>query len=89
VLVDLKHPAMRPAHDAIRTLIFAADDRAIRSVYVDGRKVVENGKVLTIDYVGACAALEEAQKRIVAQAPSLDWAKRAVDQMVPPTFATR
>ena len=89
VLVDLKHPAMRPAHDAIRTLIFAADDRAIRAVYVGGRKVVENGKVLTIDYPGACAALEEAQKRIVANAPGLDWAKRAVDEMVPPSFATR
>jgi 5-methylthioadenosine/S-adenosylhomocysteine deaminase len=89
VLVDLKHPAMRPAYDSIRTLIFAADDRAIRCVYVDGRKVVENGKVLTIDYVGACAALDEAQKRIVANAPGLDWAKRAVDEIVPPTFATR
>ncbi|MBV8449554.1 MAG: N-ethylammeline chlorohydrolase, partial [Hyphomicrobiales bacterium] len=77
------------AHDPIRTLIFAADDRAIRAVYVDGRKVVENGKVLTIDYAGACAALEEAQKRIVANAPGLDWAKRALDEMVPPTFATR
>ncbi|SDR39921.1 Cytosine/adenosine deaminase [Rhizobiales bacterium GAS191] len=89
VLVGLDHPAMRPAHDAIRTLIYAADDRAIRAVYVDGRKVVEEGKVLTIDHAGASAALEEAQKRIVARAPGLDWAKRSLDEIVPPTFRTQ
>ena len=50
VLVDLTHPMMRPAHDPMRNLIFAAGDRAVRSVYVDGQKVVENGQVLTMDY---------------------------------------
>lgn len=88
VIVDLDHPSMQPAHDPIRTLIYAADDRAIRLVYVDGRKVVEAGRVLTIDYPAAAAALAEAQKRIVARAPSLDWAHRPVDTIAPPTFRT-
>jgi 5-methylthioadenosine/S-adenosylhomocysteine deaminase len=89
VLVELDHPAMRPAHDALRTLIYAADDRVIRAVYVDGRQVVESGRVLTIDHAAASAALEEAQRRIIARAPSLDWAKRRVDDIVPPTFESR
>ena len=88
VLVELDHPAMRPAHDVLRTLIYAADDRVIRAVYVDGRKVVEGGKVLTIDHASAAAELDEAQRRIVARAPGLDWARRPVDDIVPPTFAS-
>ena len=87
VLIDLTHPAMRPAHDPIRTLIYAADDRAVRAVYVDGHKVVADGKVLTIDYPAAAASLAQAQRRIVERAPSLDWAGRTLDQLVPPTLS--
>ena len=64
VLVDITHPMMRPAHDPVRSLIYAAGDRAVRAVYVDGQKVVEDGRVLTMDYPAAAAALHEAQKRI-------------------------
>ena len=66
VLVDITHPMMRPAHDPVRSLIYAAGDRAVRSVYVDGEKVVEDGRVLTMDYPAAAAALHEAQKRVKA-----------------------
>ena len=57
---------MRPSHDPVRSLIYAAGDRAVRSVFVDGQKVVEDGRVLTIDYPAAAAALHEAQKRVKA-----------------------
>jgi cytosine/adenosine deaminase-related metal-dependent hydrolase len=86
VLVDIAHPMMRPAFDPVRSLIYAAGDRAIRAVYVDGRKVVENGKVLTIDYPAAAAALEEAQKRVIGLVPERDWAGRRAEDFSPPTF---
>jgi cytosine/adenosine deaminase-related metal-dependent hydrolase len=86
VLVDAEHPMMRPGRDPVRSLIYAAGDRALQSVYVDGRKVVENGEVLTMDYRQAAAHLHEAQKRIVDRAPAQDWAHRPVDQITPPTF---
>ena len=88
VLVDVTHPMMRPARDPIRSLIYAAGDRAVRDVYVDGQQVVGNGKVLTMDYPAAAEALHEAQKRILDRAPSQDWAHRPVDQVSPPTFRT-
>ena len=31
VLVDVTHPMMRPAHDPLRSLIYAAGDRAVRT----------------------------------------------------------
>ena len=86
VLVDITHPQVRPARDPLRSLIYAAGDRAIKAVYVDGTKVVENGEVLTMDYRGAAAALHEAQKRVIARVPQTDWAHRSVDEISPPTF---
>ena len=86
VLVDALHPRMQPNHDPVRALIYAAGDRAIRDVYVDGLKVVGDGKVLTMDFPAAALALSEAQKRIVAKAPQQDWAHRPVDKISPPTF---
>jgi len=86
VLVDVTHPMMRPLHDPIRNLIYAAGDRAIRSVYVDGVKVVENGRVLTMDYPGAAEALHAAQARVKANVPRLDWDHRTAERISPLTF---
>ena len=86
VLVDVTHPMMRPARDPVRSLIYAAGDRAVRRVYVDGRMCVDEGRVLTMDYPAAAAALEEAQRRIIDRAPGLDWDHRPVDVISPPTF---
>jgi 5-methylthioadenosine/S-adenosylhomocysteine deaminase len=88
VLVDLTHPMMRPTHDPVRSLVYAAGDRAIRSVYVDGQLVVHEGKVLTIDYKAAAGALHEAQARVKANVPRLDWDHRSAEQISPRTFRT-
>lgn len=86
VVVDAEHPMMRPGRDPVRSLIYAAGDRALKGVYVDGQQVVRDGEVLTMDYRAAAAHLNEAQKRVMDRVPSLDWAHRPVDQISPPTF---
>ena len=86
VLVDLAHPAMRPGYDPLRSLLYAAADRAVRAVYVDGAKVAEDGRVLTMDYPAAAAALHEAQARMVRDVPSRDWARRDVEGVSPRMF---
>ena len=50
VLVDLHHPDMMPARDPLRSLVFHAADRAVKDVYVAGRKVVADGQVTTLDH---------------------------------------
>jgi cytosine/adenosine deaminase-related metal-dependent hydrolase len=35
---------MQPRHDPMRSLIYAAGDRAVKDVYVDGQKVVGDGR---------------------------------------------
>jgi 5-methylthioadenosine/S-adenosylhomocysteine deaminase len=86
VLVNVTHPMMRPLHDPVRNLMFAAGDRAIRAVYVDGEKIVENGRVLTIDYPAAAEAVHHAQSRVKAKVSGLDWGGRAAEAISPRTF---
>ena len=50
--------------------------------------MVENGQVLTMDYPAAAAALHEAQARVKANVPKLDWNHRTAEQISPPTFRT-
>jgi cytosine/adenosine deaminase-related metal-dependent hydrolase len=83
VLVDLKNPWMMPARDPLRSLVYTAADRAIYQVFVDGRLVVDRGKVLTLDHPAALAALTEAQARMIAAVPAYDWARRQADQITP------
>lgn len=86
VLVDLTHPAMQPRREPIRSLIYAAAERAVRHVFVAGRQVVQDGRVLTMDYAAAAAGVNEAQSRALGKAASLDWAGRSIDELSPPAF---
>jgi 5-methylthioadenosine/S-adenosylhomocysteine deaminase len=83
VLVDVKHPAMMPLREPIRSLLYVAAERAVRDVYVDGLRVVADGRALTIDYQAASQALEEAQQRSMQGVPRLDWAGRTADGLAP------
>ena len=83
VLVDIGDPSMMPLREPLRSLVYVAADRAVRDVYVDGHKVVADGRVLTIDYAAASAALEQAQRRSLARTATLDWAGRSADEMAP------
>lgn len=83
VLIDLTNPWMRPVRDPLRSLIFTAADRAIKAVYVDGAKVMENGRVLTLDHLTALAAAAEGQRRMLRDAPANDWAGREASDIFP------
>jgi 5-methylthioadenosine/S-adenosylhomocysteine deaminase len=86
VLVDLTHPMMQPTREPLRSLIYSAAERAVRHVFVAGRQVVKDGKVLTMDYAAAAAGVNESQKRALANVPALDWAGRSIDELSPPSF---
>ncbi|MCS6922325.1 MAG: amidohydrolase family protein, partial [Elioraea sp.] len=83
VLVDLRHPAMRPVRDPLRSLVYSAAERAVRSVFVDGEEIVRDGRTLTIDLAAAAAELEAAQARMLARVPERDRAHRSIDSLAP------
>lgn len=86
VLVDLKHPSMRPMREPLRSLIYVAAERAVKDVYIDGTQVVSNGQCLTIDINEELAGLEEAQQRSIERVPSIDFAGRSANKMSPMVF---
>jgi cytosine/adenosine deaminase-related metal-dependent hydrolase len=83
VVVDLECADMAPVRDPLRSLVYHAADRAVRDVYVDGRQVVANFKVLTLDQAGAAERLAEAQARMLAAVRQRDYRGRTADEITP------
>jgi len=86
VVVDTSHPQMRPLHEPLRNLIYVAAERAVRDVYIDGRQVVKEGRVCSMDYPSAHAEEEGAQKRAVSRVPELDGRSRSIAEIAPLCF---
>ena len=82
-LVDLGNTWMRPARDPLRSLVFTAADRAVRTVFVHGSKVMDEGRVLTMDHQTALMVVAEGQQRMLRDAPSRDWAGRSAEEISP------
>jgi len=89
VLIDLKTPAMRPLREPLRNLIYCAQERAVRDVFIDGVQVVRDRECLTIDVESALDGLQAAQGRALARVPERDWAGRSIDEMAPMAFETQ
>ena len=83
LLVDLRHPAMRPVRDPLRSLIYVAGERPVREVFVDGRQVVADGRTLAFDLDAALDRLEAAQRRAEAAFTAKDYAGRRHDEASP------
>ena len=77
------HPAMQPLYDPLRSLVHAAAERPVRDVFVDGRQVVADGEVLTIDRPAATRAIAAHQSRIAAAVPRHDPLGRSIETIVP------
>ncbi len=83
VVVDCAEPSMMPVRDPLKSLIYHAADRAVRDVYVDGRQVVGDGVVLTLDPADAAGRLAEAQRRMCDAVPTHDYAGRTAAAIAP------
>ena len=83
VLVDLACPQMQPARDPLRSLVYHAADRAVGDVFIDGRQVVADGRVTTLDQAAAGARLRAAQERMEAQTPARDYRGRSAGEIAP------
>jgi cytosine/adenosine deaminase-related metal-dependent hydrolase len=83
VVVDLTVPQMIPARDPLRSFVYHAVDRAVRDVFVDGRQVVSERKVLTLDQSASGERLIRAQQRMLEAAPRHDYRGRSAGEIVP------
>ena len=83
VLVDLGHPLMQPARDPLRSFVFHAADRAVRTVLVDGEMVLKDGNPVHLDPAAAMARVAEAQARMLRDSTKHDYLGRDGETIAP------
>ena len=75
VVFSTEHPEWRPLLHPVQNLVLNASDRSIASVWVDGCKLVDNGRLLTLDIANVCdradASAERLLQRTGLRVPSL------------------
>ncbi|MGI6853941.1 amidohydrolase family protein [Mesorhizobium sp. 1B3] len=88
VAIDVTHPMMLPLYDPLRSLLFSACDRAVKDVYIAGKKVVADGKVLTVDHQAIADEVALIQADVTADIPNRDRKRRTALEVAPLTYET-
>ena len=88
-MVSVKEPIMRPVYDPLRALIYVAADRAVRHVFVEGKQVVDEGRVTTMDFAEIAEQVERIQSRVLDRVPERDYANRTAAEVTPLTLPLR
>ncbi|MGI9644608.1 MAG: amidohydrolase family protein, partial [Ilumatobacteraceae bacterium] len=78
VLHDTDRPEWRPLLNVMNQLVWSADGRGVHTVIVDGRTVVENGRMVTVDEQQLYAAAQRSGEMITARSGLPDKAKYPV-----------
>jgi cytosine/adenosine deaminase-related metal-dependent hydrolase len=67
VLHDADRPEWRPLSNVVSQLVWSADGRGVHSVWVDGRRVVDNYRCTTIDEEKLYADAQAAADSIIGR----------------------
>lgn len=86
ILLDLSAPPYTPLIDLPNHLVYGEDGDSVRLVMVDGRVVVRDGVVLTVDETAIVQEVRDMMAGwLEAIAPARDWAERlrpAFEEMI-------
>ena len=65
---DLDTPEWRPLLNPLNNLVYAATGASVRTVLIDGRIVLDEGRLTTLDEQALYARVEELARRQIARA---------------------
>lgn len=65
IAVDLDRPHTQPVYDPVSALVYAAGRGDVREVWVGGRRVVRDGRAVTVDEAQVVAALRTLQSEVL------------------------
>ena len=65
VVFSTQHPEWRPPLHPVQNLVLGASDRSIASVWVDGHKLVDSGRLLTLDIESVCERADASAQGIL------------------------
>jgi 5-methylthioadenosine/S-adenosylhomocysteine deaminase len=77
---------MTPLRDPVKNIVYNATAEDIDRVYVNGRLVVDAGRVLAADETRILAALQAGGERMWPRMGQFDWAGRDADRLSPRTY---
>jgi guanine deaminase len=84
VLMDLTDPSYVPLNSALRQLVYTEGGRGVKTVIVDGRVVVDDGRLTTMDEMALLAEIEavvpQFQKDYAAIKARVDRLKPYLDE---------
>ncbi len=86
VIVKMNSINMSPVRDPIRNLVMSGNNGDVTTVMIDGRVVVEDGRVPGVDEEKLAENLQREQERIWDMLPSTDVFGRTVDEITLPSF---
>ncbi|HYE89989.1 MAG TPA: amidohydrolase, partial [Terriglobales bacterium] len=82
VLLDLSRPDFVPLNDALLQLVFSEAGGAVDSVMIDGRLVLDRGRIVTVDEAKVRASAEAAAARLREANAGAAAAARALEPFV-------
>jgi cytosine/adenosine deaminase-related metal-dependent hydrolase len=63
IVINMRHPAWYPNYSEVQNLVYSASGDAVETVYINGRLIMDNRKILTVDeeqIMDRCAELGDA-----------------------------
>jgi cytosine/adenosine deaminase-related metal-dependent hydrolase len=86
VVVDMQKLRIGPYRDPIKALVQCATGDDVDRVIVDGRTLVEGGRVLGVDERALLADAQREAERLWATVPEWHWQGLTPDEFSPPSF---
>jgi 5-methylthioadenosine/S-adenosylhomocysteine deaminase len=77
---------MTPLRDPVKNIVYNATAEDVDRVWVNGRLVVDGGRLLAADERAILGALQAAGERMWPRMARHDWAGRSVDELSPQTY---
>lgn len=86
IVVDFDNIVIGPVVDPIRALVYSATSDMVEHVFVDGRPVVTDRRLLCWDQQEALEGAWRSAERVWGGFGSYHWAGKSVDEVFPPSF---
>ncbi len=86
LVIDLEHLGAGVYADPIKALVDAGTGRDVRTVIVDGKVLVQDGRLTRVDEDEAFAKAREATRRYWGNIPNWRWDGAVLERIVPPAF---
>jgi cytosine/adenosine deaminase-related metal-dependent hydrolase len=86
VVFDLRQMHYGAVHDPIKSLVEVGTGSDVELVLVDGKVVVRDGQLATVDQGALLDTAQAEAEKLWADVPNWMWGGRAIEQIVPPAY---